>query len=88
MKNMRNPSDHEKIQAQSIPEIGDWLDSEYKRLSRLKTRVTFRGRSVSAGSLLNAVILYFASLAPELREQIAREFLFRTGFSRGDGLFF
>ena len=74
---MRNPTGTEKIQAQSIPEIGDFLDSEYKRLARLKNRVEFRGRSVSAGTLLNAIVLHFASFSPQEREAISREFLRR-----------
>jgi hypothetical protein len=74
---MRNPSGDEKIQAQSIPEIGDFLNAEYKRLARLSDRVEFRGRSVSAGTLLNAIVLHFASFAPGAREAIAREFLRR-----------
>lgn len=74
---MRNPTGGEKIQAQSIPEIGDFLDAEYKRLARLENRVEFRGRSVSAGTLLNAIVLYFASFDPRDREAVAREFLAR-----------
>lgn len=69
---MRNPTHDEKIQAQSIAEIKDALDRERRRLARLKDKVRFRRRVVSAGTLLNAVILNFLEMPQAEREEIAR----------------
>lgn len=65
----REPSDLEKIQAPSIEEIKLELQLLAKRLGN---KLTFRGRKMGYGPLLNAVVINYLSLPPEQQLQIAK----------------
>src|SRR5208283_612602 len=69
MLDMREPSENEKLQAPSIPEIKDGLITETVRLARL---VKFRGRKLRPGPLINAVLLHFLKMPAEERARIAQ----------------
>ena len=75
MTRMRKPS--LSLRGQSVPEIVDWTEREAKRLARLREPVKIRSRIVSAGTLLNAVVLHFAALSENDREMIVRRSLAR-----------
>lgn len=64
----REPSDSEKVQAPSVAEIKDAFAIAQKRLAR---KVSFRGRKMGVGPLLNAVVIHFLSLPEDEQERIA-----------------
>ena len=64
----REPSDKEKVQAPSVAEIKDALAIAQKRLAR---KVSFRGRKMGLGPLLNAVVIHFLGLPEDEQERIA-----------------
>ncbi|WP_165253528.1 hypothetical protein [Paludisphaera soli] len=64
----RDPDDKEKIQAPSAAEVKDAFVVAQKRLAR---KVTFRGKKMGAGPLLNALVIHFLSLDETAQERIA-----------------
>jgi hypothetical protein len=65
----RELSDTPKLQAQSCPEIADWVKSEATRLARRGVK----WRRSGTGPLLNFIVAWYQTQSKEDRERIARE---------------